>query len=94
MNDQLGILGTPHVGFFMLLIIGGLAGWIAGMLTSSRHGILTNILIGICGSFVGTKLAEVFNFYPAGLLPHVVVAIVGSVIVLALWRILHRPATI
>ncbi len=33
MNQPLGILGTPDVGFFALLVIGGLAGWIAGMVT-------------------------------------------------------------
>ena len=32
MNEPLGVLGTPNVGFLALIIIGGLAGWIA------RHG--------------------------------------------------------
>jgi hypothetical protein len=40
-------MGHPGVGLFSMLIIGGLAGWIAGMIVESRHGILTNILVGI-----------------------------------------------
>jgi hypothetical protein len=46
MDQPLGILGTPDVGFFALLVIGGLAGWIAGMVTGARHWLLTNVLVG------------------------------------------------
>jgi uncharacterized membrane protein YeaQ/YmgE (transglycosylase-associated protein family) len=49
MGEAQGILGHPGTGLFMMLIIGGLAGWIAGMITEYRHGILTNILIGMAG---------------------------------------------
>ncbi len=31
MDQQLGVLGTPGVSFVALVIIGGFAGWIAGM---------------------------------------------------------------
>jgi uncharacterized membrane protein YeaQ/YmgE (transglycosylase-associated protein family) len=85
MNEPLGVMGTPGVGFFMLLIIGALAGWIAEKVTKSDHGIFTNIFVGICGSFVGTKLAEVLDFYPGGFFSRVIVAAIGSVIVLYVW---------
>jgi uncharacterized membrane protein YeaQ/YmgE (transglycosylase-associated protein family) len=55
MGEAQSILGHPGVGLFSMLIIGGLAGWIAGMVVESRHGILTNILVGIAGSFVGSR---------------------------------------
>ena len=35
MHQSVGMLGTPGVSFFSLIIIGGLAGWIAGMITRS-----------------------------------------------------------
>ncbi len=31
------LLGTPHIHFLSLIIIGGLAGWIAGMVLGWRH---------------------------------------------------------
>jgi hypothetical protein len=34
--NHLGVMGTPGVGFFSLIIIGGFAGWIAGMITGHR----------------------------------------------------------
>ena len=92
MNEPLGLMGTPGVGFFMLLVIGALAGWIAEKITKSNHGIFTNIFVGICGSFVGTKLAEVLEFYPNGFVVRLIVAAIGSVIVLYVWGALcgHR----
>ncbi len=50
-------LGQPGVGFFSMLIIGLLAGWIASA-SRINHGLLTNLLVGSRGSFVGGKLAE------------------------------------
>ncbi|HET9644598.1 MAG TPA: GlsB/YeaQ/YmgE family stress response membrane protein [Burkholderiaceae bacterium] len=36
------------------LVVGGLVGWIAGLLLqSSGNGILINVVIGIVGSFIG-----------------------------------------
>lgn len=29
MNEPIGLMGTPGIGLFALIIIGGLAGWIA-----------------------------------------------------------------
>jgi uncharacterized membrane protein YeaQ/YmgE (transglycosylase-associated protein family) len=91
-DQQLGILGTPGVGFFALIVIGGLAGWIAGMLTGARHWLFTNILIGICGSWIGSKLADVSGFAIEGHLDHFIAALVGSVIILIIWQLLHPRA--
>ena len=85
------LLGTPHIGFFSLIIVGGLAGWFAGMATGARHWIFTNILIGIAGSYIGSKLAEILNIAVQGTLMHLIIAFAGSVVVLTLWRMLHPP---
>jgi uncharacterized membrane protein YeaQ/YmgE (transglycosylase-associated protein family) len=89
MDTQLGILGTPGMGFFALIIIGGLAGWIAGMFTGMRHGLLTNILVGIAGSWVGAELAQIAGIFVHGSIGHLIAAIIGSVIVLYVWQMLH-----
>jgi uncharacterized membrane protein YeaQ/YmgE (transglycosylase-associated protein family) len=89
MQEPLGVLGTPHVGFISLIIIGGLAGWIAGMITGSRHGVFTNILIGIVGSWLGSKIAELANIAVAGSIAHFVAALAGSIVVLIVWMMVH-----
>jgi uncharacterized membrane protein YeaQ/YmgE (transglycosylase-associated protein family) len=58
MEDQ---LSTTGVGFLGMLIIGIIAGWIAEKVTASDHGLLTNLLVGIAGSFVGGWLAQLMN---------------------------------
>jgi len=90
MNDVQGLLGNPGVGFFTLLLIGAIAGWIAEKVTESDHGIFTNILIGICGAFVGGKLAEVLQIQVFGFWRTLISAAIGAVILLLVWRALHR----
>jgi uncharacterized membrane protein YeaQ/YmgE (transglycosylase-associated protein family) len=90
MNDVQGFLGNPGVGFFTLLLIGAIAGWIAEKVTESDHGIFTNILIGICGAFVGGKLAEVLQIQVFGFWRTLISAAIGAVILLLVWRALHR----
>jgi uncharacterized membrane protein YeaQ/YmgE (transglycosylase-associated protein family) len=89
MNEPLGVLGTPNMGFFALIIIGGLAGWIASMVTGARHWLLTNILIGIAGSWIGSQLADLFGVVVRGSLGHFVAALVGSILIIAIWQKLH-----
>jgi uncharacterized membrane protein YeaQ/YmgE (transglycosylase-associated protein family) len=86
MEGMQGFLGQPGVGLVEMLIIGGLAGWIAGMMAGSRHGIFTNVLVGIAGAFVGGKLAEVFQIPILGFWRLLIAAIIGAIIVLLIWR--------
>ena len=57
MQPEYGILSMPGTGFFGMLVIGFLAGYVAERTMNRDHGILTNILVGIAGSFVGGTLA-------------------------------------
>jgi uncharacterized membrane protein YeaQ/YmgE (transglycosylase-associated protein family) len=89
MHEPLGVMGTPGVGFFSLIIIGGLAGWIAGMILGIRHGIFTNILVGI-----GSELAALGQIAVRHSIGHFVAALIGSVALLLIWQFLQgqRPA--
>jgi len=69
------------------IILGGLAGWIASMLTGRRDqsGCLTNIVVGIVGAFIG---GFIFDFFGGQGLTGLsfssfLVAIVGAVVLLA-----------
>lgn len=90
MNDVQYALGQPGVGLFMMLIIGAIAGWIAERVTSSNHGILTNILVGICGAFVGGKLADVLQVPVFGFWRTLISASIGAVIILWVWRAIRN----
>jgi uncharacterized membrane protein YeaQ/YmgE (transglycosylase-associated protein family) len=83
----------PGVGFFMMLLIGALAGWIAERVTASNHGILTNIIVGVAGAFIGGKLAEVADIAVFGFWRTLVSAVVGAVILLFVWRAIRGRST-
>ena len=90
-TEAQGFLGMPGVGFFGFLIIGILAGWIAEKVTSSDHGLLTNLLVGIAGSFVGGMLANVLNIQFYGWLGNLLVASLGAILILWIWRSVRGP---
>jgi uncharacterized membrane protein YeaQ/YmgE (transglycosylase-associated protein family) len=72
------------VGWIGYIIIGALAGWIAGKIVKgSGSGILMNIVIGIIGALIGGFLLSFFlNTAAGGWWFTLFTAIVGSVILL------------
>lgn len=93
MEDQAhGLLSMPGVGFFGMLIIGILAGYIAEKVTASDHGLLTNLLVGIAGSFVGGTLAGLLNIDFQGWLGNLILAAIGAILLLWVWRSFRGPS--
>ena len=81
-----GLMGMPGVGFFSMLFIGIIAGYIAEKVTASDHGLFTNLLVGIAGAFVGGTLANTLGVQVYGFFGSLITASVGAVIVLWVWR--------
>jgi uncharacterized membrane protein YeaQ/YmgE (transglycosylase-associated protein family) len=74
------------------LIIGAIAGWLAGLVMKGRgFGLLGDIIIGIIGAFLGGwvfgKLGVSFG---GGLAGSLIVAFLGAVILLFLVRLIKR----
>jgi uncharacterized membrane protein YeaQ/YmgE (transglycosylase-associated protein family) len=82
------------VGFIAMLVIGALAGWIAERFTRSEHGLLTNIIIGIAGAFIGGFLASMLGISVRGFWGTLIAAIVGATLLIVIFRALTgRRAT-
>ncbi len=82
MEQSVGIMGMPGVGFFGMLLIGFLAGYIAEKAMNRDHGLFTNILVGIAGSFVGGTLAGVLGLNYQGFAGNLLVAVAGALLLL------------
>ena len=83
-------MGHPEVGFLTMLLIGALAGYIAEKATNSDHGLLTNILVGMAGAFIGGKIAEVLEIPLTGeFFKTLIIATLGAILVLSLWRMVR-----
>lgn len=83
-------LARPEIGFFGMLLIGLIAGYIAEKVTASDHGIFTNLIVGIAGSFVGGSLARLLQINYYGWLGALVVATIGAILLLFVWRMIRR----
>ena len=73
------------------ILIGFIAGLVARAIKpgDDSAGFIMTTLIGIAGSYVGAGLAELMNFGLRNSLDHFLAALVGSIIVLWVWRALH-----
>jgi uncharacterized membrane protein YeaQ/YmgE (transglycosylase-associated protein family) len=86
---------NPAIGYLGWIIIGALAGWIGSKLmgTDARQGGLANIVLGIIGAFVGGFVTNRFfgdNLGNNGLVASFGVALLGSCIVIFVWKALSR----
>lgn len=80
------------LGFIGWIVLGGLAGWVASMIVGNNksQGLLGNIIVGIIGGLVGGFVFGLLG--GAGVtgfnLWSFLVALVGAIIFLALWRLI------
>jgi uncharacterized membrane protein YeaQ/YmgE (transglycosylase-associated protein family) len=76
-------------GFIVWIIVGAVAGFLASkVLTGKGMGLLFDILVGIIGAFVGGWLAGLAGIAVTNIIVQVVVAFVGAMILLVVFRAL------
>jgi uncharacterized membrane protein YeaQ/YmgE (transglycosylase-associated protein family) len=92
MDNAQTLFAMPGVGFIGMLVIGIIAGYVAEKVTASDHGLLTNLLVGISGSFVGGNLASVLNVEFYGWVGNLIVASIGATLILWIWRAIRGPS--
>jgi len=81
--------------FIVWIIIGGIAGFVASkVLTGKGMGLIWDIAVGILGGFLGGWLASLVGISATNLLMEGVVAFVGAVILLVVFRALTPRGTI
>ncbi|ARO30064.1 MULTISPECIES: GlsB/YeaQ/YmgE family stress response membrane protein [Rhizobium] len=79
------------VGWISAIIIGGLAGWLAGKLMDARYGIFLNIVLGIVGSVVATAILAQFHVQLAGgRLGYFVTGFLGACLLIFVARLVRR----
>ncbi|RWX75584.1 GlsB/YeaQ/YmgE family stress response membrane protein [Neorhizobium lilium] len=79
------------VGWLTAIIIGGLAGWLAGILMDLRFGLFMNIVIGIVGAVLGSAIfARAGIYVHSGWLGYLVTGFIGSCILLFIAKLVRR----
>ena len=79
-------------GIIAMLIVGAVAGWLAGQIVRGfGFGLLWNIIIGIIGAFIGVWLLTKLGFVPfSGFVGSVVNAVIGAVVLLVIVGFIKR----
>jgi uncharacterized membrane protein YeaQ/YmgE (transglycosylase-associated protein family) len=76
-------------GIIAWLIIGAVAGWLAGIFTKGGgFGLVVDIIIGVVGAFIGGWLAGALGIgIGGGMISSIITATIGAVILLIILRI-------
>ncbi|MBS3991047.1 MAG: GlsB/YeaQ/YmgE family stress response membrane protein [Erysipelothrix sp.] len=75
----------------MFIIIGILAGFLAGKILRGRgYGLIGNLLIGLIGSYVGEFLFNTLNLSAAGTLGSLLMSTVGAIAFLYIMQLFRR----
>lgn len=72
------------LGWLSFLIVGLIAGWVAEKVMSRSHGLLQNLVVGVIGAYVGAFLFRLLGLSSTGFVGALVVAIIGSIVLLAI----------
>jgi uncharacterized membrane protein YeaQ/YmgE (transglycosylase-associated protein family) len=76
----------------VMIIVGAIAGWLAGQLVRGfGFGLLWNIIIGIVGAFIGVWLLTQLGFVPfAGFVGSIINSLIGAIVLLIIVGFIRR----
>lgn len=78
-------------GILVLLFIGLVAGWLAGLIwKGGGFGLLWNLIIGVAGSFIGGFLFKLIGISFHGIVGSIIAALAGALILLAVVNAIRR----
>jgi uncharacterized membrane protein YeaQ/YmgE (transglycosylase-associated protein family) len=85
------------VGIIAWIVLGAIAGWITNLIMGGKEGVIATILLGIVGAIVGgfvagsvLKVADVTGVN----IQSIVVAVIGAIIVVAVYRMVMTRRTV
>ncbi|HEV2265556.1 MAG TPA: GlsB/YeaQ/YmgE family stress response membrane protein [Stellaceae bacterium] len=79
-------------GILVLLLVGLVAGWLAGQIVRGRgFGLVGDLVVGVVGAFIGSWIFGALGiFVGMGLIGAVISATIGAVILVAIIRLVRR----
>ena len=74
-----------------LLIVGAIAGWLAGVIIKGGgFGLVGDIILGIVGAFIGSYLLGMFDVFPSGLIGAIITATIGAAVLLSVIKVVRK----
>lgn len=79
------------MGLIGSLIIGGLAGWLAGSLMKGQgYGLVVNIILGLVGGLVGGWVFAILGLATTSIIGQLICATAGAVLLIVLARAIRK----
>ncbi len=79
------------ISLLIWLLIGGVVGWLAGLIMRDNNGLIVNIIVGIVGSFLGGLILSRGNINNSPLtLSTFLVSLLGAVVLLGIVNLVRR----
>jgi uncharacterized membrane protein YeaQ/YmgE (transglycosylase-associated protein family) len=79
------------MGLLWFLLIGLIAGWLAGkIMKGSGYGVVGDLVLGIVGAFIGGHVFGWFGIISYGLIGDLIVATVGAILLVVLVRTIKK----
>ena len=80
-------------GLIAALVIGVIAGWLAGkILKGTGFGLIGDVIVGVIGSYIGSWLWDVLRLPPIGgvwWVRAIITSTVGAIVLLVLLRVIR-----
>jgi uncharacterized membrane protein YeaQ/YmgE (transglycosylase-associated protein family) len=78
----------------LFLIVGGIAGWLAGRIMSGHgYGPIVDVILGIVGGVLGGWIiSTLFGIQASGLIASFIVSLIGACLLVAIIHLVRRQA--
>jgi len=79
------------IGWILMIVIGGVAGLIAGRITQTTRSLTANVILGIFGAVgLNVVLAKVLDVHFGGIIGQLIIATIGATILIVTVQFLRR----
>ncbi len=74
-----------------LLVVGLIAGWLAGKIMKGKgFGLVGDLIVGVVGAVIGGWLFSLLGFAAYGLIGSIIVALIGALLLLYVLRLIKK----
>lgn len=79
------------MGLIWSLIIGGVAGWLAGRIMKGQgYGLVVNIILGLVGGLFGGWIFDILGLAATSVIGQLICATAGAILLILLVRALRK----
>jgi len=78
------------ISLIIALIVGGISGWLAGIIMKSNNGIILNIILGIVGGAVAGALFGLIGISFNGIIGGIICGVIGACLLIFIVRLIRK----